>query len=125
MELLTRLEKARKRSDADGLLREGSELFCRARHEAARETWQKALGLYQELHDGAGIAAASMNIAPAAYSLSEYRDAVRYGTTGLQLSVFRKMIGTTPDQFRASKRQRVPRILCQQTTASALCSIGI
>jgi tetratricopeptide (TPR) repeat protein len=86
MRLLTRLENARKRRDADELLRQGADLFCRAQHGAARETWRKALGLYEELHDDAGIAAASMNIAGAAYSLSDYREAFRYGETGLQLS---------------------------------------
>jgi CHAT domain-containing protein len=86
MGLLTRLENARKRRDADELLRQGGDLFCRALHEAARETWRKALGLYEELHDDAGIAAASMNIAAAAYSLSDYDEAFRYGETGLRLS---------------------------------------
>lgn len=39
--------------------------------------------------------------------------------------VFRKMLGTTPDEFRESKRPKIPRILCQTTSVPPLASIRI
>ncbi|HIK18806.1 MAG TPA: tetratricopeptide repeat protein [Leptolyngbyaceae cyanobacterium M33_DOE_097] len=63
---------------ADRLLDQGIQQYQRKQYEAAIQSWQQALQLYQELKDRNGEAIALNNLGIAYRSLSQYETAIRY-----------------------------------------------
>jgi tetratricopeptide (TPR) repeat protein len=66
------------KQDADRLFRQGVEYYQTSRFKAALQTWQQALGLYQEVGDFQGEANVLSNLGVALQSLGQYQQAIEH-----------------------------------------------
>jgi tetratricopeptide (TPR) repeat protein len=73
-------------AEANQLLQQGNEQFNNGRQEAALQSWQKALVIYQEIHDQQGEAGTLINIG-GYYAHIEFEKAIIYYEKAL--SIFR------------------------------------
>ncbi|MDK2410666.1 tetratricopeptide repeat protein, partial [Aphanizomenon sp. 202] len=65
-----------RKTEADKLLEQGIQQFQRSQYKDAIQSWQQALGIYQQLKDRNGEANSLMNLGNAYNSLGQYPKAI-------------------------------------------------